>query len=279
MLFLSSSIFLLTLTINSPKGVNADAQYCAQQTNNLHDENGGELYSLAKDMYHQYNQTCFDNELCVGVVDQNTMDFFEYLDPNHPSTPNHPIHGSATVEFKGFEEDSTFQKYKNVCEEKGGQLCRLDVELDLDGYALDLFNIDVEGEAHSAPYCLSKACEGEDPVDAFVEMIKRSMLEAAQGSSTTVLSPGQVALVESINYETGCAMSGLDKCILTIRGVDCFDLVNSRASTSDGGVPSGIEDLEAVVPDDFDASSGFTLNSNEFNVAMSVVVAAAVAIA
>ena len=102
------------------------------------------------------------------------MDYITFAEySENPSLPKVPIIMDIDAEFVGFEDDPTWKAYFDTCEVVKGKVCRMDVDIELSGAALDLVELELDLNSYHMSFCLTDACDGEDLEEVFEDVAKK----------------------------------------------------------------------------------------------------------
>lgn len=195
----------------------ADIEACEAEVEALYMDKAGILALATVRLAQDYNETCHDDELCITNMDPQTMDYLSSANyNNNPSIPEVPIIADVDAEFVGFEEHPTWKAYVETCEMVGGKVCRVDVDTDFKGAAIDLIEIDLDFDTHHMPFCMTDACDGED-----LEQVAEAVVKKAIITQVDDLDEKQAALVETLTLKQVCDGLGISECKFVIDNIDC----------------------------------------------------------
>lgn len=210
-------LFLGATLLSQLAATIADLKQCEEEVEALYMDKAGILALATVRLAQDYNETCHDDELCRTNMDPQTMDYLSSADyNNNPTIPEVPIIADVDAEFVGFEEHPTWKAYVDTCEMVGGKVCRVDVDTDFKGAAIDLVEIDLDFDTHHMPFCMTDACDGED-----LEQVAEAVVKKAVITQVKDLDEKQIAIVETLTLETVCAGLGISDCIFKINNIDC----------------------------------------------------------
>jgi hypothetical protein len=215
-MYSTKPIVLGLVLLFSQSFVNADMDQCIEEVESLHEEN--QLLPLATiRLAQEYNETCHEEGLCTTYLDDETRAYFESEEySQNPTIPDVPIIADVDAEFAGFEEHANWDAYVQTCEQtNGGKVCRMDVDIDFKGAAVDLVEIDLDLNTYHMPFCLTDACDGEDLELVLEGVAKKFVLQQADLEQT------QQNLVKTLSLNQVCLGLGISTCQFAIKNVDC----------------------------------------------------------
>lgn len=209
---LTGVILLLTSTFTY-----ADIDTCVQEVEDLHVNQSPKVLLIATEvLYKNYNETCEDLGLCEFEMSEETQD---YLNSDsfgeNPQPPTVPLEADITAEFVGFEQNAAWNAYLDSCTQAGGKTCRVNVDFDMKGEALDLIGINFEIDINHAPVCLTDACDGEDLEQALEAVVKQVILRSRE------FNKQELNLINRFTVKGICEFLGLTTCIFDVKDVDC----------------------------------------------------------
>jgi len=195
----------------------ADLEACEAEVEALYMDKAGILALATVRLAQDYNETCHDDELCITNMDPQTMDYLSSTQyNNNPTVPDVPIIADVDAEFVGFEDHPTWKAYVDTCEMVGGKVCRVDVDTDFKGAAIDLVEIDLDFDTHHMPFCMTDACDGVD-----LETVAEAVVKKAIITQVDDLDEKQAALVQTLTLKQICDGLGITECKFVIENIDC----------------------------------------------------------
>ena len=219
----TKSILILTALFSQCVHVSATIDECVDRIEEMHNERGRLLSLTTLKLMQNYNSTCHGMNLCDKYIDPLTLEYLESKEfSKNPTIPDVPIIMDITAEFAGFEEDISWAAYSDTCDQVDGKLCRVNVDLSLQGAALDLFDVDIKLNSFNTPVCLDDLCDDVDLEKAAEAAVRSALIKQMD------LDESQENLVRNVDREFVCAGLGLHTCDFTIKAIDCTgDLVTS----------------------------------------------------
>lgn len=162
-----------------------------------------------------------------------------------------PIIMNARLEFSSFTTDETYKNYASECDNVGGTVTPLNVEIIMKGKksfatVLDTFGfsngfeIDVDVEMKSVPICLSSSCDDEKNLEKVIDDVLKEQLQQQvidQGNLPGNINvSGIQTVLDMASITAFCSFGladGLETCVFTVERVTKMGVEKSDNS-SDG---------------------------------------------
>lgn len=210
------NLFTATFLLSSSTFTHADLQQCVDEVEDIHMANSRILLLATATLAKNYNSTCHGLGLCENNIDDDTLDYLMSANfKENPNLPSVPMVIDMTGEFVGFEDHVAWTAYYDTCEMVEGKVCRVNVDLDLKGAALDLVDVDIAVNFFHMPICITDACDGEDLEVALEKAVKTFVVQDME------LDDKQAELINSLSRDSVCAGLGIGTCKFVIEDVDC----------------------------------------------------------